>query len=110
MSHRLRLVCPSFMPPTSVPWAGFTWALLDGGHAPLAGISIQVLTKPVLPCSLAALPMYLPECPGPGSVVLGGGSRVGQVLHPWTHAHSVVLVLGGRSCWSGLGGPPEQEG
>lgn len=51
------------------------------------------------PCSLAALPIYFSERPGPGSVVLDGGSNVGQVCI-LGHIHSVALSLGG---------PPKQE-
>lgn len=48
-----------------------------GGHAHLAGTSKSPPTA--TPCSLAALPLYFPERPGPGSVVLDGGSNVGQL-------------------------------
>lgn len=104
VSHCQRLVCVSS---SGFPVCAMGRVRLgpprQGHDGRSRGRDLQVPTKPVTPCSFAALR------PGPRSVVLNGGSSVGQVLHlGYKHAQT-AWALRGRSCSAGLGPPPQHE-
>lgn len=65
----------------AVSQAGFTWALLHSATLTQQGPPDPHQASHLLPSGFFA---HLPKTEGPGSVVLDGGSHMGQVLYPWT--------------------------